>query len=84
MSSAEILTIQVHVQRITTEHAYVSVPFDDAILDPPDASGRRGVNPAKVFAVALDLGVSPETHWEMEDAPRVDIHPIQGRSEDIG
>ena len=78
MAPQSALSVQVRIQRIITEYAYVSVPVEDAVLNPPDEHGNRRLDAEKVFAVAVALGAAPETNWMLEHAPQITIHPIQG------
>lgn len=68
-------SIQLRLQRTTTEHCFVSVPVTSDIIEPqPDDTGR--INPEKMIAMAMQLATSQDVQWHKEDTV-IQPHPIQ-------
>jgi len=69
-------SILVRVQRTTTEEAYVSVPVDEAIMQPePTADGTLRVDVHKLWAEAVRLAGEYD-QWVVEDL-HIAPHPTQ-------
>jgi hypothetical protein len=68
-------SIQLRMQRTTTEHAFLSVPVTSDILDfQPDGTAR--INAEKMMAAAVKLAAAPMTEWIIEETA-IQPHPIQ-------
>jgi hypothetical protein len=69
---AEVSAIVVRVRRVTTEVGYVAVPLTEAIEN--DLARKES---GALAAEACRLAVSADTQWFVEEAPLVEVHPIQ-------
>ncbi len=69
--------IQIRIQRIAREEAYVSVPIDDAVLGPPAPDGSRSLNDNAVFERALALGAESGVVWAKDGPTEIVAHPVQ-------
>jgi hypothetical protein len=71
----ETYSVSWRLQRITVEHAYVSVPItDELICEQPDGSGR--INVELMTQRALELAAQSGVDWYPEEQ-RLRVHPIQ-------
>jgi hypothetical protein len=65
-------SIAVRIRRTTVEYVHVRVPVTDAVVV------DEHLDPDKVFAAAVELGVTdPSLRWLSEEPPVVEIHPLQ-------
>lgn len=64
-------SISVRVQRTVVEEVHVLVPVNEEV-----AAGDR-VDPDKVFAQAIRIGLEQEHEWRREGEPTVIVHPLQ-------
>ncbi len=68
-------SIQVRVQRTTTEHAFILVPVtSEVIIQKPDGTGT--LDPEQVMHRALQLAASPEMQW-LPEGCETQLHPVQ-------
>ena len=68
-------SIQLRLQRTTTEHCFVSVPVTSEIVD-PQADGTGRINVKKMTALAIEMASAPDVQWHKEEAV-IQPHPIQ-------
>ncbi len=77
-----INSISIRLQRVRTEHAFVSVEITDAILEPDSLDPEKmRISAEKLIQAALELGAAESTKWSPEGEPSVGPHPIQTASE---
>lgn len=69
--------VQIRIQRIAREEAYVSVPIDDAVLGPPAPDGSRRLDGNAVFKRALAMGAECGVVWAKDGTPEIVAHPVQ-------
>lgn len=63
------------VQRVTVEHAFVSVPVtEDLIVEQPDGTGR--IDADRMAERAIEFAQAPEVKWNIEEQ-EIRLHPIQ-------
>lgn len=68
----KIYSIVLRVRRVTTEHAYVSVPVTDAIMSPADESGKTSIDSERFVAEGIRYAADPDVAWVAES---LDVHP---------
>ena len=68
-------SIQLRLQRTTTEHCFVSVPVTSDIVD-QQVDGTKRINPGKMTAMAIQMALSCDVRWHAEGIV-VQPHPIQ-------
>lgn len=71
------LSISVHLRRVTTETAEVSVPITEDVISANDEGTGRKPDVDKIIEAALRLGRLDSTPWEVEGEPEISLHPIQ-------
>jgi hypothetical protein len=73
-------SIQLRLQRTTTEHCFVSVPVTSDIID-QQADGTGRVNFERMTAAAIQIATLQDVQWHTEDSV-IQPHPIQRPKEE--
>lgn len=68
-------SIQIRMQRVSTDHCFISVPVTSDVIDPqPDGTGR--INPVRLTEEAIKLAASQDVLW-LSEKLEIQPHPIQ-------
>jgi hypothetical protein len=74
------MDIQLRLQRIIQEDAYISIPWTEAIMR-KKADGTLELDMEKLVALAVETGNNPDVEWKQESLS-IEPHPIQGPKPD--
>jgi hypothetical protein len=75
VTSPKTYSVQLRVQRIIREDAFVSVPVTSAVLRQAD-DGTQRIDPEALFSAALHIARDPQVTWQ-EESIEVVAHPLQ-------
>jgi hypothetical protein len=68
-------SIQFRMQRVTTEHCFISVPVTSDVLDrQPDGTAR--INSGRITEQAMKMAEAQEVRW-LSESITMQPHPIQ-------
>lgn len=70
-------SIAVRIRRTTVEFVHVRVPVTDAVVTDDRLDGE------KIFAAAIEIGKTAQLAWLSDEAPTIDVHPLQTPSPEL-
>lgn len=77
MADLAVQGVVVRVLRVTAEVAYVNVPITELMVSKVGDSASGTLDAARLRDEALRIARLPSTVWQLENAPSIDVHPVQ-------